>query len=324
MDRRRMMGGAALAALAALAGTGAWWWTRRRMAPPLDEAAFAARLADPLPAPAGPLRVYHLGHSLVGRDMPAMLAQLAGPGHVSHSQLGWGASLMQHWQGKVLGFEAENTHPAFRPAREAIASGTYDALILTEMVEIRDAIRYHDTARHLAQWARAARAARPDLRIYLYETWHRLDDPAGWLDRIRDDLPGQWLAMMRAAMAQKGVGAIHLIPAGSALAALVPMIEAGQVPGLSRREDLFAKAADGTQDMIHLNDAGAFFVAMVHHAALYHRPPVITVDPILRADETPADLPPRPALARMAEVAWQVVSSYAATGVAPQSGASRG
>ena len=45
----------------------------------------------PLPPPADPLATYHLGHSLVGRDMPAMLAQMAGHDHAS--QLGWGASL---------------------------------------------------------------------------------------------------------------------------------------------------------------------------------------------------------------------------------------
>ncbi|THD83639.1 hypothetical protein E7811_10205 [Aliigemmobacter aestuarii] len=315
MDRRMLLAGAA--ALAALGGGLLWWRRRAELSAFLSAEEFSARHAEPLPPPAGPMTVYHLGHSLVGRDMPAMLAQLAG--HTHHSQLGWGASLKQHWEPDepVPGFDTENAHPAHRPAREAIASGGYDAVILTEMVEIRDAIRYHDSGRCLAEWARAARAANPDVRIYLYETWHRLDDPAGWTDRIRDDLPGQWEAIMRKAMAQEGTGTIHLIPAGTAMAALVARIEAGEVPGLARREDLFGKNPDGTQDMIHPNDLGAYFVALVHYATLYHRSPEGMPHALIRADGRPADAPSPEAARIMAQVAWQTVSGYAATGVAP-------
>ena len=40
---------------------------------PLDPAATQARYAAPLAPPTGAMAVFHLGHSLVGRDMPAML-----------------------------------------------------------------------------------------------------------------------------------------------------------------------------------------------------------------------------------------------------------
>ena len=66
----------ALAAIAAgVAGAGFWYL---KPVKGLREA--EALYARPLPQPEGPMRVYHLGHSLVGRDMPAMLEQLAGPG----------------------------------------------------------------------------------------------------------------------------------------------------------------------------------------------------------------------------------------------------
>ena len=45
---------------------------------PVDQATFDALYTTPLPPPETPLRVYHLGHSLVGRDMPVILEQLAG------------------------------------------------------------------------------------------------------------------------------------------------------------------------------------------------------------------------------------------------------
>ena len=58
---------------------------------------FNSLYSNPLPHPKGPMRVFHLGHSLVGRDMPAMLAQLAPKGHAYESQLGWGTTLKAHW-----------------------------------------------------------------------------------------------------------------------------------------------------------------------------------------------------------------------------------
>ena len=117
-------------------------------------AAAEALYATPLSKPSGALNVYHLGHSLVGRDMPAMLAQLAGEGHRYDSQLGWGTSLKEHWEPDLAinGFDQENAHPRFRPAKEALGSGEYDCVVLTEMVEIADAIRYHDSAEYLARW----------------------------------------------------------------------------------------------------------------------------------------------------------------------------
>ncbi|MFN3723068.1 MAG: hypothetical protein ACK4VZ_08500, partial [Paracoccaceae bacterium] len=94
--------------VAALAG-GLWWW-QGRTAKPLTLQEVAHRLAAPVPAPDGPVAVYHLGHSLVGRDMPAMLAQLAPPGHRYDSQLGWGTTLQAHWgDAPINGFDDDNS-----------------------------------------------------------------------------------------------------------------------------------------------------------------------------------------------------------------------
>ncbi|MBP6736720.1 MAG: hypothetical protein KA139_04745 [Rhodobacteraceae bacterium] len=264
------------------------------------------RTAAALPPPVGRLRTYHLGHSLVGRDMPAMLAAMAGHDHAS--QLGWGASLRDHGKGEVPGFEVENAHADHIAAEAALASGSFDAVVLTEMVELRDAIRWHDSARWLAHWAKAARAGNPGVRVYLYETWHKLDDPEGWLERIEADLQRHWLdEVLHPAMA-RGAGDIHLIPGGQVMAEAARVIEAGGVPGLTSRRDLFQPG-----DLIHFNDLGAWLMAVTHHAVLYHRLP--TLAPVARADGSPADLPPEPALLRLQEVVWQTVSRYRETGL---------
>lgn len=231
--------------LVAGAAAGALWWRNARRA---ESASLESRLASPLPAPAGPLRVFHLGHSLVNRDMPAMLAQLAGNGHRYESQLGWGTTLKAHWGDEPInGFDTENDHPRFRPAHEAVESGDYDAIVLTEMVEIRDALRYFDSPVYLERWMAKALSARPDVRLYLYETWHSLDDPEGWLTRLDADLQRYWLdGLAKPALARLPPDArLHIIPAGQVLAQFVRTVESiGGVGNVSQRADLFARDDD--------------------------------------------------------------------------------
>lgn len=296
-------------AAAAVAG-GLWWWQQARLAKPLAPEVLMERLATPLAAPTGPMAVYHLGHSLVGREMPALLAQMGGHDHAS--QLGWGSSLKDHWTGDVAGFETENAHPNHQPAGEALDSGRFPVVVLTEMVEIRDAIRYHDSARHLALWAARARAARPDVRLYLYETWHRTDDPEGWLTRIDADGARYWQGdLLAGAMAQEGVGEIYVIPGGPVMAAAVRAIEAGAVPGLTSRDDLFARDEAGAVDTIHFNQIGAYLMALTHYAVIYQRSPEGMQEGLI------TDLSPETALA-LQRIVWDVVSGYSLTGMTRQ------
>lgn len=288
----------------------------------LDPAALASLYSTPLAPPTQPLAVYHIGHSLVGRDMPAMLEQLAGAGHDHRSQLGWGASLKSHWDPDepINGFEEENAHPRFQDARQALGSARFDALVLTEMVEIKDAIKHFDSPNYLREWTRFARQARPDIRVYLYETWHRLDDPQGWLDRLDGDLARHWEGELLARALAHGDtgGPIHVIPAGQVMARFVRHLEsAGGMPGLKSREDLFRFEKDGSRDSIHLNDIGHYLVALTHYAVLYHRSPVGLPHRLLRADGSAADAPSDEVALKMQETAWEVVKRYPKTGVAP-------
>lgn len=306
---------AALGLLTVVLGAGGLFFARRQRGAKIAQTLYA----QPLPKPEGALRVFHLGHSLVGRDMPAMVAQLAGAGHHYDSQLGWGTSLMQHWEPDqpINGFDVENNHPRFRAAKEALGTGEYDALVLTEMVEIADAVRYHDSAAYLARWAGLARHANPQTRIYLYETWHHNDDAAGWLRRIDDDLRGYWQeGITYPALAESGA-AIHLIPAGQVMAAFVRAAAAqGGLDGLDGANALMARNEDGTVDTIHLNDLGAYMVALTHYAVLYHKTPVGLPFALNRADGTPADAPSPAVAALMQRTVWEVVRRHPETGVA--------
>ena len=265
------------------------------------------------------MQVYHLGHSLVGRDMPAMLAQMAGAEHSYHSQTGWGSSLRDHWEPDVPvnGFERSNDHAQHRPARAAIGSGDYDALVLTEMVEIADAIRYHDSPDYLARWADLARATRPDTRVYLYETWHHTDDSKGWLNRIDRDLDQYWRQQVIYPALQQSDRPIHLIPAGQVMAAFTRAIDAaGGVGGIISLQNLFSRDEQGRRDTINFNDQGAYLVALTHYATLYHRDPAGLSHQLTRADGSPADTPSAEAAALMQRVVWDVVRAHPDSGVA--------
>lgn len=299
MMRRSLILAALVAAGALAAGAVAWRRLRRdpTLPParrPLDWDAFNRAYDRPLDPPSRPLRVFHLGHSLVGHDMPAMLAQLAGPGHRYESQIGRGTTLRAHWEDHIPieGYAEDNAHDRFRPAKEALASGDYDAVILTERVEIRTSIEEEAGPAYLALWAGLARQGNPDVRVYLYETWHWLHDEGGWLVRLDRDLRRYWIGeMMRGAAAWQGGAPIHLIPAGQALARIARAAEAGTVPGIRSREDFFARTANGDLDPIHIGDLGCFLVALTHHAVLYGVEPPGLMQEIRRADGTLADLP---------------------------------
>jgi hypothetical protein len=210
-----------------------------------------------------------------------------------------------------------NRAPAWAEPRAALQSGRYDALVLTEMVELKDAIRWHDSSQHLARWAALARAARPDIRIFLYESWHDLTTPEGWLERLDTDPETLWEGTILAeAMAHPDTGIVHVIPAGRIMAHLVRQVEgAGGVAGMADRTDLFARTPEGALDTIHINDLGAYLVALAHVAVLYQTDPRGLPWELTRADGTPAT-PPSPALARlMQESVWTVTRGLPATGL---------
>lgn len=287
----------------------------------LEPEALDALYAQQLTPPAKSLRVFHIGHSLVNRDMPRMLEQLAGPGHDHRSQLGWGASLRSHWEPDVPinGFELENAHPRFRAAHEAVGSGEFDAVILTEAVEIKDSIKYQDSPEYIRKWARAARTANPQARVYLYELWHHLNDPKGLLERLDEDLGRYWEGVLLAQGLAHGDtgGPVYVIPAGQVMAQVIREVEVrGGVDRLRSRNDLFFLNDKGERDTIHLSALGNYLVALTHYAVLYHRPPPAEPIPIQLADGT--TMPPiSPELARLlSDVVWSVVTGYPKTGVA--------
>ena len=283
------------------------------------EATLDAVYGRALSKPEAPLKVFHLGHSLVGQAMPFMLQQLAKEGHAYHSQLGWGASLKQHFEPSVAvsGFAESNAHPAYQPLFEAIDAGDLDVFVMTEMVEIAAAVRYHDSAGYLARIARRVSEENHDTRIYLYETWHPLDDPLGLRARIRRDRDTFWLEQVLdpALETLGGKVKIHLIPAGTVIDAFLADVEQTDPRGL----DGIRTAADLFKDQVHPNDLGWYLIALVHYAVLYGESPRGLPHELLLPDGSPARAPSAACARRMQDVTWEVVSEDWRTGLRPRS-----
>lgn len=290
----------------------------------LDPAALDALYAQPLAPPTQALRVFYIGHSLVNKDVPRILDQLAGAGHEHRSQLGWGTPLKSHWEPDIpiKGFEVENAHPMYQDAHQAVESGKFDVLVLTEAVEIKDSIKYHDSPEYLRRWARAARTANPQIRVYLYEVWHHLNDPKGFLERLDEDLGLYWEGVLLAKGLAHGDtgGPVCVIPAGQVLARVIRAIDArGGVDRLRSREDLFQINEKGERDMIHLSPLGNYLVALTHYAVLYHRPPPAQPRTMQLADGTPWEPISQELAQLLSETVWSVVTTYPKTCVAQRS-----
>lgn len=290
---------------------------------PLPRAEFEALYIDALTPPEKGLRVFHLGHSLVNRNMPDMVRQFAaakGLDHRYESQIGWGTPLKSHWEPKeeIFGYEKENAHPRFRDVKEALRSGDYDSFVMTEMVEIKDAIDYFDSAEYLHKFASLAREGRSDTRVYLYESWHMVDDPEGWRMRLEKDRARYWEdGILRPALNYDSPPLpIYVIPVGQVFAEIARQIEAGKLAGISRVEALFADAEDGSLDPIHVNALGNYIAALTHFAVLYHQNPQGLEGQVRLFDENTLFSVPSEELNRQLQrIVWEVVTSDPLTGL---------
>lgn len=280
--------------------------------------------ANPVAKPTTPLTLYHLGHSLVGRDMPAMLKQLAGDGHDYRIQLGWGTSLRDHINPdfSINGFEQENDHPFYQDYSEALESKTFDAFVFTEMVEIQDAIKYFDSVKYAAQLVQQIQESSPGTAIYFYESWHEVTDPTGWVNRLDEDLETYWLGgILDKALAKLETPApVYVIPVGQVLSAFFKAVDQrGGVEGISQPEDIFARTDTGELDPIHMNDVGMYLVALVHYAVLYQETPEGKPFRLLKATGEAAVAPSQEAAELMQQITWQVVSQFRRSGIAQAS-----
>lgn len=259
--------------------------------------------------------ILFVGHSLIGPDLPDIveggLRQMRQPATVS----------AQIINGAPLKFNLANSAGAEGvDGTVELAKGETEVLIVTEAIPLAAQIQWNDTAGQIAAYAALARAANPQARIFVYETWHSRtsgpgtvvegDPGAGmlWRDRLTADLT-QWESVVRkgAAMADIPVG---LIPGGQAMALLADEVAAGRVPGVTSMDTFFS-------DDIHLSPKGTYYMALVNLAAITGKSPEGLPAKLTRSwksrDAVVAD-----DLARnLQRLAWQAVSTYVPAAAPP-------
>lgn len=245
--------------------------------------------------------IFYLGHSLLGWDAPTMLGQFAEATDLTYrfdAAIGIGANLSWQWQHPE---RAEGDNPA-----TALNARPYDVLVLTEAVPIRDQVQGANSVENALNFMNLAYAQNPNVQVYLYETWeHRNSD--GWRQGIRE-VRTFYDRIVDGVNARFEGRDMLLIPGGQAIGALVDAIRAGDVPGVRNEGSLFV-------DDIHLTPLGWYFIACVHYAAIFQRSPVGVPVRTMNRFETPFDPPPEGAAAVMQQIAWDVVSGEARSGV---------
>ncbi|WP_164659678.1 hypothetical protein [Tropicibacter sp. Alg240-R139] len=264
------------------------------------------------------LGVFYVGHSLFGPTNPQMMAQVldrAAPQAQVDYQIINGAPLSYNWTNAN---RAEGLN-----ARQALADGDYNVVILTEAIPLANQVEFNDSEGYAQKYFELATGANPETRVFLQETWHDLRSGSGtdiqhddgddtpWLLRIEQDLP-VWEGIVEAVNAERSpdVQPMQLIPAGQAMALLADEITAGAVPGVDRIDDVFS-------DTIHPNDLGFYFLTMVQYAAVTGESP-LGLPRRLRDKWGGSFEAPNPALAqRLQQIAFEAVAAYDAIRPSP-------
>jgi hypothetical protein len=262
-------------------------------------------------APIARAKVLFVGHSLVNREMPAMLREVAasrGCELTYDVELRSGAILQHGWDGNL---PIDGVR-----AREVLATGAYDTLVLTEAVDLDEMLRWMQPAEYAGRYQQLAVAHQPAIRVFLYETWHDRElvrrtwygaaRKEGWREFLDEDL-GKWEAIAVGAAARAGQPRMSIVPAGQAMARLCDAIRAGTVPGIASEAELFA-------DSIHLTPLGNYFIALVQFAAIHRQSPVGATSSPLTAEGRRVQFPAA-AAAAMQRIAWDAVTNYAWSGL---------
>ena len=260
-----------------------------------------------------------LGHSLLNTDVPWTLKGIAESGRFTYyyrEQLNIGAALRAQWENParfnsipvwntMLGRDEQlgaNSHVE-------LPTGRYDSFVMTEAIPVDVQIGSADYA---GRFYDLAVRGRPDIRVYIYETWDFVKggDWAGWRAKINQWRP-VWEKIADDVKATRPAGPpVRIVPGGQAMAALYDAIQrSGRVGNLTQIGQVF-------EDDIHLNATGNYFMGLVYYATLYARDPsgtpAVQAGPFQMQNMVVADAATRAALQALA---WQTVRGYARSGV---------
>lgn len=144
----------------------------------------------------------------------------------------------------------------------------------------------------------------------LWTNWMSIDGSNGPFRLMLDKSGGEWERMQDYANEKKPAGAppIYIIPGHKMMARLYDDVETGKVPGIQQFSQFFV-------DNIHVNELGAYAIAMIHYACIYNKNPLGLPNNLISNPSAGTPIP-SPALAEyLQKMIWEVVTSYPRTGI---------
>jgi len=196
----------------------------------------------------------------------------------------------------------------------------YDILVLTERVSVHDTIKWHNSLDQALTWFNHAWTngnGGKGAETILYATWVGINSGPDAVNSSKDpqvligfrkhmDLEMEgWQNILDYVNANRISGSppMRMIPGPLLMAELYDAIERDEVPSLSDIRDIFS-------DDIHLNDLGAYYIALAHYAVIFNRDPRGLPNRLGMATS-----PSRELVTWMQDTVWRVVTSYEGSGV---------
>ncbi len=259
-------------------------------------------------------KTFFLGHSLVNFDMPNMVNKLSIAGAKAFSynvNIINGAPLVYHWNNPTSGQGS--------PWKTTLPQGGLEHFIVTEAVPLLGHLQYSNTYRIADSLYQFAKLQNPNIKYYIYETWHcnTTGTPAGcpwdnddallWRQRLTADLP-KWEGIADS-MNLIYPDDMLVIPAGQALARLSDNIIANAVPGFTSTNQLFS-------DDIHLTNIGNYFIASLIYGVIHKVSPVGLPNQLTDVWGVPYAVYPTNAQAQVLQrIAWETLCFYPRDGI---------
>ena len=254
-------------------------------------------------------KILYIGHSLVGPDLPVVVE---GGLRAMDEAASVRAQIIN---GAPLKFNFEHSAEAQGvDGRAELQKAETEVLILTEAIPLAEHLKWNDTPGQIVRFAELARAMKPGVRVFLYETWHSRNSGPGttiegdpgagtpWRERLNTDLP-LWEGAVRDANSALGEEVVALLPAGQAMGLLADAVAAGEVPDAPSLDVFFS-------DDIHLSEKGEYYIALVHMAAITGKSPEGLPARLTRAWKSRDGIVSEQMATVLQRLAWQAVSTY--------------
>jgi hypothetical protein len=277
--------------------------------------AFAAQ-----PTPVASVGAVYVGHSLINNWMPYMVKSLAasvpGLGYRQTVQVIPGATIIYNWNNCRQATAAQTWGIEY--ACDAIENATPQAPVDTLIVTMANGMYWPDhpdwissTPEEYNLFLQLFKSRQPTGRAFYFTQWEHQDSSRlvgrDWTDWIAEELGFYERVVERTELLyQQATGQsvdVTIIPAALGLRDLIWEAEAGRIPGLTSRNQIFT-------DTVHLNYLGNYFLACIVFASIYERSPEgATGRTIGMHGDVMTDLDPT-MTQKLQSLAWKVVSNY--------------